>query len=166
MRKALATITLVLSLFAAAIRFAPQGRPVNPPVNRSRTIEANMNIPANVSNLLEKSCKNCHSYQTEWPWYSRVAPMSWLIAKDVREARKAVNFSDWTLYNGRRPGSARGTLAAACAGVQSGRMPPSRYTRLHPEARVSAQEAAAFCAWTSAEIRELRRGAAGVSAGQ
>jgi Haem-binding domain len=74
----------------------------------------------------------------------------------VQLARAALNLSDWAETNGRRPGTSIGALAAACAGVEAALMPPRRYLLMHPEARVSKEEAQTFCAWTTAEIRQIK----------
>jgi hypothetical protein len=76
-----------------------------------------------------------------------------MIANDVNRARAAMNLSDWT----DRPGQAKGLLAAGCAGVESQRMPPANYRMLHPEAALTPQQVAQFCAWTAAQTGVLRR---------
>ena len=86
---------------------------------------------------LRRACGNCHSNQTEWPWYSRVAPASWLLRKDVSEGRKFLNFSVWAEYGMEGQGQ---LLALAARDLKQGSMPPRRYSALHTEARLSAQE--------------------------
>jgi hypothetical protein len=95
--------------------------------------------------VIERACANCHSNATEWPWYSKVAPMSWLLASHVAAGRQAMNFSNWPLD----PAANVAALTAACADMQAGRMPPASYRFLHPEAHVEPAEAAAFCGWTT-----------------
>jgi len=87
--------------------------------------------------ILEKSCQNCHSERTEWPWYSYVAPMSWLIEKDVHEARSHLNLSRWDEYDARKQHDLLAELAAV---VRNRGMPLLRYTLLHPGARPSPDE--------------------------
>ena len=84
--------------------------------------------------IAERACFDCHSNQTVWPWYSNIAPSSWLLAKDVAEGREEMNFSDW----GRLPQSADEIARE----LERGSMPPSRYLALHPEARLSDAEIA------------------------
>jgi hypothetical protein len=86
-----------------------------------------------------------------------MAPASWMTTKDVDDARKAMNLSRWSSQSGRRPDLAIGTLTAACADLQTGRMPMGNYLLLHPEARVTKQEIDQFCAWSKGEIRELAK---------
>lgn len=86
---------------------------------------------------LRRACGNCHSNQTQWPWYSHVAPLSWLLRRDVTEGRKFLNFSLWPEYG--TEGQAR-LLALAAAELKRGSMPPHRYSALHPEARLGRQQ--------------------------
>jgi len=83
------------------------------------------------------ACHNCHSNQTHWPWYSRVAPLSWLIRRDVSQGRQFLNFSQWAAY-GAAGQSQLSVLAAEQ--IKLGKMPPQRYLLLHPEARLTDQE--------------------------
>ena len=133
----------------------PVGARSNPPVDSTLTIEANMHLPQNVQKVFDKACRNCHSNITEWPWYSKIAPMSWLVAKDVTRARNIMNLSEWSAQAGRTPQSAIGVLTAACSGIQSGRMPLPQYVLLHPEAKLTAEDKAAFCSWSVQETRQL-----------
>lgn len=115
-------------------------------------------VPANVTNVLRRACMDCHSNETRWPWYSRVAPLSWQMQSDVTLARKKLNFSEWGIQAGRKPSIAISTLAAICGNVQNGRMPLRPYTLLHPEARLTSEDTKAICNWTSTEsARYLRQ---------
>lgn len=88
---------------------------------------------------------NCHSEQTQVPWYGHVAPVSWLLARDVKKARGVMNLSRW----GKEEPSMRAALAAiGCEDVRTGRMPPAAYLMMHPEARLSAQDVEALCRWS------------------
>lgn len=131
-------------LLFAGVQFAPGPAPANPPIQPAGTIEARMHVPPHIQRLLDRSCKDCHSNATRWPWYSGVAPARWIMASDVEGARGAMNFSEWNS----RIGPA--LLAVACADVQSGRMPARNYLLLHPSARLTAAEKRQFCEWTGA----------------
>ena len=86
----------------------------------SQSIYAKEKLPPTVKAVLENSCANCHSNQTEWPWYSHVAPVSWMIASDVHEARRKMNFSEWAEY----PANKReDKLEEICEQVTNGDMP-------------------------------------------
>lgn len=89
--------------------------------------------------LAQRACFDCHSNETKWPLYSRVAPMSWLITRHVVEGRQKLNFSTWQTA----PGSVmrEGEVAEEIAKViNKGEMPPSDYLLLHPEARLTTAE--------------------------
>ena len=71
----------------------------NIPEDPAKTIHAFVKVPDDIAAILVRSCYDCHSYTTRWPWYSQIAPVSWLIAYDVRSARKHLNFSEWSSYS-------------------------------------------------------------------
>ena len=115
-----------------AIQFLPFGRQhTNPAISA----EPAWPDPA-IRSLAVRACFDCHSNETTWPWYSNVAPISWLIQKDVAEARSILNFSEWDR-------SQRGTRESGEV-IQEGEMPPGYYRLLHKAARLSAAEAAAL----------------------
>src|SRR5688572_23883912 len=122
------------AILLVVLQFVPGPQRSNPPVIKERTLQTSLAMPAHVDSILRRSCMDCHSNETRWPWYSRVAPLSWGVIKDVARARKTLNFSEWTHQAGRRPGIALGYLNAMCAGVKGGRMPPAKYLMLHPSA--------------------------------
>jgi hypothetical protein len=118
----------------------------NPPV--SEQIPA----PPEVRKVLARACYDCHSHETRWPWYSAVAPVSWLVANDVEHARKHLNFSTWDQYDARKR---RKKLEEAREEVHEGEMPLWYYVLAHPDARLSAEDKELLRAWD----RELERGA-------
>ena len=117
----------------------------NPPVDPARTIAARMQVPPNVKSTLDRSCRDCHSHETRWPWYSNIAPVSWLLVDDVNAAREEMNLSEWSQYP---PDEAAEILEDACRQTRQHKMPLPKYVFLHPEAKLSDQEIADFCAWT------------------
>jgi hypothetical protein len=104
--------------------------------------------------ILERSCQNCHSEKTEWPWYSHIAPMSWLVEKDVSQAREHMNLSHWDDYS---VGEKQALLARIGAMIRSRQMPPDRYTMIHPEAKISDAERERIYEWSHTERRRLNR---------
>lgn len=145
-------LTLSAALGFALIQVLPLNSNRNPPIRPERAIEASLDVPPPVRNILNTACKDCHSHETRWPWYAKVAPVSWFIARDVKRARHTMDLSEWTP----RPTSAAGVLMAACTGVQSQRMPPAVYRALHPEARLTDEQADTLCAWAATQARTLR----------
>jgi hypothetical protein len=114
-------------------------------VDPSRTIYATLATPAEVKAVFECSCKNCHSNETAWPWYSYVAPVSWVVAHDVQRARKMLNLSEWGTYSAQRR---EDKLEEICEQVTKGEMPDRKYVIFHREARVTPQEREVVCQWT------------------
>jgi len=116
----------------------------SPPVDASRTIFASEALPAKVETVLRRSCQDCHSNQTRWPWYSYVAPTSWIVAHDVHAARRHMNLSEWAGYPARKREE---KLNGICEQVVNGDMPEGKYALIHRRARVTEDERAAICQW-------------------
>lgn len=118
-----------LALFAV-MQAVPYGRAhTNPPVVK----EPAWDSPGTRA-LAKRACFDCHSHETVWLWYSKIAPASWLVQYDVDEGRKELNFSAW---NGAKEGEQPAKMIKQ---IQKGEMPPFQYTIIHPEARLSAAE--------------------------
>ena len=98
------------------------------------------------AHVLVRACGNCHSNHTDWPWYSHVAPVSWWIARDVREGRESLNLSEWETYSAPQR---RDKLESICGLISTGRMPPRQYRSMHPEANLTEMEKEAVCAWAN-----------------
>jgi hypothetical protein len=126
-------------VFAAAQLVRPDLS--NPDTDTARAIQAHDGT-RELAAVLNRSCRDCHSNATVWPWYTQIAPASWLMAYGVREGRKAINFSEWYAYP---PEARRTLLAASCDDASTGKM-PGPYTLLHPETRLSPQDIETICA--------------------
>lgn len=114
----------------------------NPTTNISHTIQVHAGITSEFVAILDRSCGDCHSNATVWPWYTDVAPFSWLMTYAVSEGRKAVNFSEWARYS---PQQQRKLLAESCQDATSGKM-PGLYSVLHPEIKLSPHDIDTICA--------------------
>ena len=113
-----------------ALQIVPIDRD-NPPVG------FDMPAPSAVKSILKRSCYDCHSHETTWPWYGYVAPASWLLAYNVAEARSELNLSTWKAY---RPDKRRRLLRDALEEIEEASMPPWEYLLMHGEARLSEKE--------------------------
>lgn len=140
MRRLRLAFVVFVVVFAAAQLVRPER--ANPVTDASRTIQAHAGTAGNLVAVLDRACRDCHSYQTTWPWYARVAPVSWVLARGVSEGRKAVNFSEWSAYS---PAQRRALLTASCLDATTGKMPGRPWTTLHPEARLSARDVETIC---------------------
>src|SRR3954447_26058531 len=114
MKKALKIIAVVLVVAFIVIQFF---RPdfTNPPVNPAETLDASMPVPENVKMILGRSCADCHSNETKYPWYSKIQPSAWFLANHIRDGRRELNLSVWKTYEPRRQ---RKKLAEICEQVQ------------------------------------------------
>jgi hypothetical protein len=108
--------------------------------------------PPQIAATLHAACYDCHSSQTHWPWYSHVAPMSWLIASDVKEGREHLNLSDWPNDN---PVRAAKRLENMSDKVGSGEMPLKKYTKIHTDARLTESQRKELTDWLDAEAARL-----------
>jgi mono/diheme cytochrome c family protein len=135
---------IILLLALIAIQFVPVNR-LNPPVVQEPAWDS-----PQTQSLAERACFDCHSNETEWPWYSQIAPASWLVADHVQEGRAKLNFSEWGLAKNddEEEHEEEGEeVEEIVEEVQEGEMPLPSYLLLHPEARL-----------TEAEIEQLSRG--------
>ena len=124
----------------------------NPPVDESQTIQARAQMTPDVAAIFDRSCRDCHSNKTVWPWYTNVAPISWFIANHVSEGRHSMNLSEWGRLDQDRQDR---KLRQICDEIQDGAMPLSTYTPLHPGSTLSEQDKKTLCAWTDAERQRL-----------
>src|SRR5215213_9666575 len=147
MRKVLKAVAALLFLSFVGVQFVRPER-VNPPAASGQALEEHARVTPEVAGVLKRSCMDCHSNRTDWPWYSNVAPASWFVIDHVNHGRRHLNFSTWT----EQDRSERiGLLEEINKTVRFGSMPLDSYTLLHPEARLSEQERAAICDWASEE---------------
>jgi len=128
---------------AIGMQFVRPAR-TNPPIDPVRDIARQSSFPPNVHALLERACFDCHSNHTRWPWYSALAPASWMVVDDVTKGRKHLNFSEWEGYTVGRRLSKLETLIGE---VDKGTMPPRTYLLLHGDAALSPAERAIVVGW-------------------
>jgi hypothetical protein len=121
-----------------AIQLVPVNR-TNPPV------QGDFRGSTEVVSVLRRACYDCHSNETVWPSYSRVAPLSWVIAHDVNEGRAVLNFSIWNQLSTEKQAEA---MKESWEEVAEGKMPTWYYVALHPEARLSANDQSVLRAWS------------------
>jgi hypothetical protein len=104
-----------------------------------------------VKPVLQRGCYNCHSNETIWPWYSNVAPASWLVGMDVREGRNHLNFSEWGALDS---GTRVHKLRSIAEEVHNDGMPPWYYSVVHRGSRLNKTEQNQILAWVTATIRQ------------
>lgn len=150
-RKILKWAAIALAGVLAVMQFIRPAR-TNPPVDQAQTIQAHTQLTPEAAAILDRSCNDCHSYQTRWPWYSNVAPVSWFVIGHVNDGRDDLNFSEWAEYS---RSEQQNYLKKMCREVERGDMPLSSYLWLHGDAKLSDEDKKALCAWASAESERL-----------
>ena len=106
--------------------------------------------PKEVMSLLKKSCYDCHSNHTRWPWYSNIAPISFEVRGHVRDGRNWLNFSIWQKYDEKK----RQKLFKGIAESVQRTMPPPDYMLMHKDARLKPQERELIRKWAESHIKE------------
>jgi len=151
MRKILKWIAAIAALILIGLQFTSPAR-TNPPVDPAKTLEGTTVVPADVSALFSRSCNDCHSNNTNWRWYTYVAPVSWFTVGHVNEGRAELNFSEWGTYSQRKKET---RLRAICSECQRGAMPLPSYVLIHREVKLSPDQVQKICDWTKQEGQRL-----------
>ena len=128
-----------------AIQLVPVSRD-NGPKTVDVAVDA-VEAPPEVKTLLRRACANCHTGATEWPWYSRVAPVSWLVVHDVHHGREHLDFATLPAAKPKKKAKLFGEIAEE---VEEGGMPLWYYRLVHAEARLTDAERKAIVDWANA----------------
>ena len=139
MRRMLKALGITIVAFVILAQFVRIDR-TNPPV------ESDVLAPPEVKPTLRAACYDCHSNETVWPWYSPIAPVSWLLAYDVGKGREELNFSTWQRYDAKQQ---QKNLKETVETVNDGEMPPWYYVIAHPEAHLADKDRQALVAWAN-----------------
>jgi len=143
-------VKIVITILVAAFALAQFIRPsrINPPVNEPDTLRASSNLAPEVDAVLVRSCNDCHSNETRYPWYSNITPANWFLDSHIRDGRAELNFSEWNTYTARR--KAR-KLDEICEQVETGAMPLPSYLWVQRKAALSPDEVRLLCDWAMSE---------------
>jgi hypothetical protein len=151
MRKTIKWTGIIVLVIGLGIQLRQPDRS-NPAVDESKTMYASMNVPPEVKSVIERACNDCHSNQTRWPWYSYIAPASWLVGEDVAQGRRHLNFSTWGEYKENRK---LNKLEEIGDQVKDQLMPLKNYVLLHPSAQLSATDIELIASWAEKEHGRL-----------
>ncbi len=151
-------IVVALAVVLVAMQLYRPSRE-NPPVDPKMVIESSMSVPQNVQAVLNRSCSDCHSSKTVWPWYSNVAPVSWLLVHDVDEGRQELNLSKWGTYSEKRK---RRKFQEICEQVNRKEMPLPSYVMIHRDTALSDADRKLLCDWANAEREKIPASASAV----
>ena len=146
------SLLVVASLFIIAQFHRPAK--TNPVINGAQSFEAHLQIDPKTAAIFDRSCLDCHSNKTRWPWYSNVAPVSWFVIDHVDHGRSHLNFSEWGNYDRQEQ---RQLLTNICIEVKQGTMPLSSYTPLHPESRLNRDDILTICEWANRQQGKIRQ---------
>jgi hypothetical protein len=147
------TLLVALAIVTLAQLVGPAR--TNPATNPTRRLTNYVKIPADVDAILTRSCNNCHSNETRWPWYAYVAPMSWSVIGHVRNGRDHLNFSAWPSS----PEEGIDLLDSVCQEVKRKRMPLASYTWMHWDAALSDADRKVLCRWANRAADDLAEAA-------
>jgi len=131
-------VAIVFVLIVIGIQFFSVNK-TNPPVN------AELDAPSEINGIFKRACYDCHSNETKWPWYASVAPVSWLVADDVEEGRRHLNFSEWGNLTRKKIAHTKEEIWDE---VKDDDMPLWQYTLMHSEARLSQKDKETIREWT------------------
>lgn len=151
MKKALKIIAIVAVIALIVIQFFRPDR-TTPPIVEADALQASMQVPPEVDAILTRSCSDCHTNKTVYPWYSNVAPVSWWLANHISEGRRKLNLSVWNTYDAKRKGE---KLEEICEQVDSGEMPLPSYLWIHRYAVMQEGDSKILCDWAKSEKSKL-----------
>jgi hypothetical protein len=151
MKKALKIIAIVLFVLFIAAQFI---RPdfTNPPVTQAETLQMTTTVPDNVQAILKRSCNDCHSNETTYPWYSKIQPSASFLKNHIDDGRRNLNFSVWNTYETKKK---RKKFDEICQQVNDKEMPLPSYLWIHWDAKLSAEDSKTLCDWTQTESMKL-----------
>ena len=141
---------ILVAIIFTGIQFLRPAR-TNPPIDDTNTLSARVHVTSEVEAILNRACIDCHSHKTVWPWYSNVAPVSWLLARDVNNGRRHWNVSNWPSD----PKRSAHKLEEMCEQVERGEMPLGIYLTMHPVAKLSDADKKTLCDWAKSEQQRL-----------
>jgi len=145
------TIWIILIAVVVIMQLIPSGRPELVKENKGDLL-LNNEVPENVSHLLKVACYDCHSNESVYLWYSYVAPVSWLVARDVRLGKEELNFSTWESNDKMQKAKLLDDIVEE---VSDGGMPMAIYPLMHPEAKLKKADRQAIVDWAESHAESL-----------
>jgi len=142
--------TLALLICIAGVQLV-QPDTSNPPVDPARRLWNDYTLDPRVAEIMHRACANCHSYETKWPWYARISPVSWFLARHVSKGRDKLNFDDWSAA------AVPDQLQEIYDSIAKKKMPLASYLLMHPEARLSQGDRDRLLAWADAKPEQSSR---------
>lgn len=134
----------------------------NPAVVQAETIESSINVPNDVRPILDRSCGDCHSNKTVYPWYSNIQPSGWFLKNHIEDGRRQLNFSIFATYSLKKKAK---KLEEVCEQIEQKEMPLPSYLWIHRSSALSLDEGKILCDWAKAEKAKLDQQIAAQPAG-
>jgi hypothetical protein len=125
----------------------------NTPIVEANTIDAAIAVPPDIKLILGRSCNDCHSNNTVYPWYSNIQPAAWFLKDHIDEARRELNFSEFNTYSAKKK---KRKLEEICEMVESAAMPLPSYLWIHRDSVLSDTEKKALCDWSKQEHDKIQ----------
>ena len=151
MKRFLKIALITIAVIFLGIQFVRIDR-TNSSVVPGQSIESFVSVPGDVREILGRSCNDCHSYRTIYPWYSHVAPVSWFLRDHINHGREHLNMSEFGTLS---PEKQVRKLEEICDEVRGGQMPLPSYLWIHHDALLSETDKDALCSWTESERKKL-----------
>lgn len=151
LNKILKVSALLLAIALVGMQFFGIDK-TRPPIVPAETLEAAVNVPPDIALILGRSCNDCHSHQTVYPWYAYVQPAGWFLKDHIEHGSEHLNFSIFNTYTAKKKNK---KLEEICEQVSSGEMPLPSYLWIHGDAVLSESERHALCTWSDTERQKL-----------
>src|SRR4051812_13013115 len=134
MKRILKILAIVLIVGLGVIQIFQIDK-TNPPIVAGQNIEASISVPADITLILDRSCNDCHTNNTKYPWYTSVQPAGWFMKDHINDGRRHLNFSEFNTY---APKKKAKKMEEVCEQVEAGEMPLPSYLWIHRDAGLSA----------------------------
>ena len=151
MKKALKVVLLILAVGFIAIQFFQIDK-TNPQIVQANTLESSVTVPPDVAMVLGRSCNDCHTNNTVYPWYANVQPFGWFLKDHIDEGKRKLNLSEFSTYAARKKVK---KLEEICEQVESAEMPLPSYLWIHRDAVLKDTEKKALCDWVNVEKEKI-----------
>jgi hypothetical protein len=157
LKRILKVTALGIALLLIVLQFIGIDK-TRPTIVESETLEAAVNVPADISFILSRSCNDCHSHKTVYPWYANIQPIGWFLKDHIKHGSERLNFSVFNTYSLEKKAK---RLEEICEEIEAGGMPLPSYLWIHRDAVLSASEKNVICEWTREEAAKAIRRSAG-----
>lgn len=151
MKRLFKILLIVVVVAFVAMQFIRIDRTAEPIV-QAETLQAAVEVPADITQILGRSCNDCHTNQTTYPWYANVQPAGWFLASHIEDGRRHLNFSKFNTYDAAKKSR---KLDEVCDEVKAGSMPLPSYLWIHGDAVISQSDANALCDWAKKAEAQL-----------